>query len=291
MSTQKILITGATGATGRNAVEALRVLDIPVRALVHKIDARSEQLSEQGAEVVQGDLVDFDAVSAALDGIYSAYFVYPIQVPGILEATALFAQAASEEGVQAIVNMSQVSARRAVKSHASRNHWFAERLFDRSGIPITHLRPTFFAEWLMYLRRSIRETNSFPLPFGEARYAPITGEDQGRVIAAILKDPAEHAGKSYPLYGPAELSQLEIAGILSQVLGRKITYCSMEIEPFKDVLKTMGFTPYFIQHIAAVAQDCRDGIFSGTNNLVEKFTGRRPMTMTEYVVKNKALFG
>ena len=291
MSSAKILITGATGVTGSSAVQSLLESKIPVRALVHKIDARSEQLGAQGAEIVEGDLTDFDAVSSALEGITAAYFVYPIQVPGILETTALFAQAASEKGVEAIVNMSQVSARRAVKSHASRNHWIAERLFDRSGIPVTHLRPTFFAEWLMYFRRSIRETSSFPLPFGNARYAPITGEDQGRAIAAILKDPAEHAGKSYPLYGPVELSQAEIADILSSVVGRAITYVAVEIEPFKDVLKGMGFTPYFIQHIAAVAQDCRDGIFSGTNDLIEKLTGKMPMTMEDYITKNRPLFG
>jgi hypothetical protein len=40
----------------------------------------------------------------------------------------------------------------------------------------------------------------------------------------------------------------------------------------------------------AVAQDCRDGVFSGTNDLVEKLTGQKPMQMLDYIVKNKALF-
>jgi NAD(P)H dehydrogenase (quinone) len=90
----KVLITGATGSTGKNAIKKLLELKIPVRALVHKKDARSEQLSTQGVELVVGDLSDFDSVSAALKGISGAYFLYPIQVPGILEATAFFAQAA-----------------------------------------------------------------------------------------------------------------------------------------------------------------------------------------------------
>jgi uncharacterized protein YbjT (DUF2867 family) len=164
---KKVLITGATGATGGNAIKKLLELKVPVRALVHKVDERSEKLSSQGVEIVRGDLSDFEAVSAALQGITAAYFVFPIQVPGILEATAFFAQAALEQGVGAIVNMSQISARRIAKSHAAQNHWIAERLLDRSGIPVTHLRPTFFAEWLMYLSESIRERNMFPLPFGE----------------------------------------------------------------------------------------------------------------------------
>lgn len=277
--------------TGATAIRTLLDEKIPVRALVHKRDARSEQLSAQGAEIVVGDLSDFDAVTAALQGITAAYFVYPIQVPGILEATAFFAQAANEQGVGAIVNMSQVSARRVAKSHAARNHWIAERLLDRSGIPVTHLRPTLFAEWLMYMSRLIREKSIVALGFGKARYAPIVGEDIGRVIAAILNAPAAHAGKSYPLYGPTELRQYDIAEMLTQVLGRKITYQPVEIPAFKEMLKQMGFTPHFQQHMEHVAEDAQSGVFSGTNDLVEQLTGRKPMGMKDYIVKNKALFG
>jgi hypothetical protein len=97
--------------------------------------------------------------------------------------------------------------------------------------------------------------------FGPARYAPIAAQDQGRVIAAILNDSAEHAGKIYPLYGPKELMQYEVADILTQVLGRKITYVPVEIEAFSEIWKEMGYSSYIRQHISAVAQDCRDGVF------------------------------
>jgi NAD(P)H dehydrogenase (quinone) len=290
MENRKILITGATGATGGHAITKLLELKVPVRALVHQLDTRSEELRASGVEIVQGDLNDFGAVSEALKGITGAYFVFPIQVPGILEATAYFAQAAIEQGVSAIVNMSQISARRIAKSHAAQNHWIAERLLDRSGIPVTHLRPTFFAEWLMYFSKSIREKNTLPLPFGDARYAPIAAEDQGRVIAAILNSPAEHTGKIYPLYGPTELSQYEIADLLTRILGRKISYIPLEIEAFMELWQEFGFSPYNRQHIAAVAQDCRDGIFSGTNDLVEQITGQKPLGMMDYITKNKSLF-
>ena len=66
MGTAKILVTGATGATGGTAIKTLLELKVPVRALVHKTDARSERLSAQGVEIVQGDLSDFEAVSEAL---------------------------------------------------------------------------------------------------------------------------------------------------------------------------------------------------------------------------------
>ena len=285
-----ILITGATGTTGSTAIKTLLELKVRVRALVHKKDARSEQLSTQGVEIVQGDLSDFEAVSEALKGITAAYFVFPIQVPGILEGTAFFAQAAIEQGVSAIINMSQVSARRIAISHASRDHWIAERMLDRSGIPVTHLRPTLFAEWLKYFSPIIKEKSILPLAFGNVRYAPVAGEDLGRVIAAILNDPGKHSGKSYPLYGPKELSQYEIADILTRVLERKITYVPLDIEAFQKLLKERGYTAHFQQHVGGIAEECLNGVFSGTNDLVEKLTGQKPLEMTDYILKNKAMF-
>jgi len=113
------LITGATGNTGAHTVELLRERGRRVRALVHSLDERADRLRELGAEVVQGDLLDFPVVSAATAGVSAAYFNYPV-APGLVEATANFVQAASEAGVHAVVNMSQIPARREAKSNAAR---------------------------------------------------------------------------------------------------------------------------------------------------------------------------
>jgi hypothetical protein len=72
------LITGATGNTGAPTVEILRAAGRRVRAFVHTRDARSRYLEDLGAEVVDGDLQDFDAVSSAMVGVTAAYFCYPI---------------------------------------------------------------------------------------------------------------------------------------------------------------------------------------------------------------------
>jgi NAD(P)H dehydrogenase (quinone) len=134
-----MLVTGASGETGRYTTDLLLKQGFEVRALVHKADERSDKLKARGADIVVGDLLDLDAIRSALRNVNAAYFVYPIR-PGLIDATAYFAQAAKDAGLDGVVNMSQISARSDSKSHAARDHWIAERGFDWSGVPVTHIR-------------------------------------------------------------------------------------------------------------------------------------------------------
>jgi NAD(P)H dehydrogenase (quinone) len=279
------LVAGATGPTGSFATRELPKSGARVRALVHKLDERAESLRRIGAEVFVGDLLDYGAVRSALQGITAAYFVYPIRT-GLVDATAYFAQAALDAGLQAIVNMSQISARPDSKSNAARDHWICERLLDRCGVPTTHLRPTFFAQWLLYHGRSkrIAQTGTMRFPFGNGRHAPIAAEDQGRVIAAILKNPGPHTGKTYPLFGPVEMDHYELAKRISEPLGRQVTYLPQEIAEFRAQFANNPNAPaHLVQHLCEVAQDYQDGLFKGTNDHVERITGRKPLGIEDFV--------
>src|SRR6476660_2091012 len=276
------LITGATGNTGAHTVKLLRERGLRVRALVHTLDERADRLSERGAEVVQGDLLDFPTVSAATVGVRAAYFNYPV-APGLVEATANFVQAASEAGVHAVVNMSQISARREAKSNAARQHWLAERLLDRTAMVTTHLRPTFFAELINWLWVRRENEGVLRLPFGDGRHAPLSGRDQANVIAAILHNPDPHDRQIYPLVGPEELDHHAIARKVQQSLGIPVRYEPVTIPTFAAALTALGATPFLVQHLSHVAQDYRDGVFAGTNNLVGVIGGSTPMAVEDYV--------
>jgi NAD(P)H dehydrogenase (quinone) len=311
MSRRTFLVTGATGNTGGATVEELLARGRHVRALAHREDARSKRLQELGAEVVFGDFLDLDAIRAAVQGAQRAYFCYPIR-PGIIQATAYFAQAAKESGIDGVVNMSQISAREDAKSHAMCDHWLAERVFDWSGLTVAHLRPTLFAEWLLYLAPMIR-AGLLHVPFGPGRHAPIAAEDQARVIVGILEDPASHRGKIYPLYGPVEFTYKEIAQVLSRVLGKDVRYKQVTIEELQQIRASRSPAPgqfnsrtgygeleqaqpgerkesFFLQHISEVALDHQAGVFAGTNDLIETIGGRPPMTLEEFIAKHRKAF-
>src|SRR5258705_7556439 len=128
MTQKKFLVTGATGDTGGYTVEQLLRRGHAVRALAHREDDRSKRLEKMGAEVVIGDFLKFNDVRAATRGVRGAYFCYPIR-PGILQATAYFAQAAKEAGLECLLNMSQKSARGEPRAHAAQDHCHSDQVF------------------------------------------------------------------------------------------------------------------------------------------------------------------
>jgi NAD(P)H dehydrogenase (quinone) len=283
-------LSGATGRTGAAAIDTLLEMGKRVRAYVRSDDERAAALKQRGVAIAVGDFTDIDHVRAAMEGIRSAYFLHPI-VPGIIGAAAYFAQAAKEAGVTAIVNMSQISARRESTSHAAHDHWVSERVFDWSGVATRHLRPTFFAEWLVYphFAKEIWAKKKIEFPFENGRHAPISAGDQGRVIAHILAKPAGHEGKIYTLHGPVEMNHTEIAAAMSEVLGAKIEYAPIEV--FKQKLEQLyKRPPFLVQHLVEVAQNYGEGIFAGTNDVVEKITGTPALSISAFIEKHRKAF-
>jgi uncharacterized protein YbjT (DUF2867 family) len=304
------LISAATGVTGGYAIESLLAAGQSIRVLVHREDERSDALKAKGVELFVGDFADVRAVRKAMHGVTGAYFCYPI-APGIVQATAQFAQAARESEVDIIVNMSQVIARADAGSNASLQHWLSERVFDWSGVPVVHLRPTFFAEWLLYMAQMIAQGTIYA-SYDQGKTAFIAAEDQGRVIAEILQRPSPHLGKTYPLYGSTEYTFAELAEEVGRVLGRPIGYQQVPFDTMRAAFLPSGpgiarndsYSGYaestttdnngetfVVQHLREASEDHNNGLFSGTNRYVEQITGQSPMTIEAFVNKHRAYFG
>ena len=128
----------------------------------------------------------------------------------------------------------------------------------------------------------------------------IAAEDQARVTVGILENPAPHRGKIYPLFGPVEFTYRETAEVLSRVLGKNVEYKQVDFEEFKKTLqagdkgsakgKAREGNEFLFQHLREVAIDHQNGIFAGTNDLVEKLGGRPPMTLEAFIEKHRAAF-
>ena len=164
-----VVVTGATGPTGSQVVAQLRQQDWRVRAVVRRIDARAERLRNLGADVVVADLFDPGQVTAALRGTQRAYFCPPTH-PHMLDAATLFALAAQESGLEAVVVLSQWLASAAHPSILTRHHHLADHLFAAMpGIAQVTINPGFFADNYLQTIDFAAQLGVLPNPMGDSR--------------------------------------------------------------------------------------------------------------------------
>lgn len=294
-----ILVTGAAGAVGavgRHVAEMLLARGHAVRALVRREDERAEVLRRLGAEVVVGDLVDLASMHRAVDGCRRIYFGMSVSA-AYLEATVNLAAVARHHGVEAIVNMSQMtvaqmSISETTDSPQHKLHWLAEQALAWSGLPVVTLRPTVFLEGFFLGRAAagVRDGDALVLPLGGGRTAPISAVDVARAVAVVLHEPAPHIGRIYNLTGPESADLTHFAQVFSEALGRTITYRDVPIEAWIARLRELGLPPHLLAHLAAMARLHQQGRYDRMTDDFTRLTGRAPTSMREFVQAHAAEF-
>jgi uncharacterized protein YbjT (DUF2867 family) len=293
-----VLIPGA-GGVGRAVFEQLRAQDVPVRFMVRREDERAAHLRALGAEVVIGDLTRPETVAAALQGVTRMYFAMRVSPDHLLAATVVASVARDYGKLKALVDLSQMTVSQMTatstdESRQQRLHWLAEQVFDWSGLPVVHIRPTVFLDTPLFTTmaaQSIQENRTIALPFGTGRTSPVAVDDVARVIATVLRDPAPHIGQAYELTGPRSVDMTELAAAFSRALGRPVSYMDVPLDRWQaEGLSRMGLPPHVEEHIATMAQLHRDNRYNRTADGVERVTGIPPQSIEEFVAARRDFY-
>jgi uncharacterized protein YbjT (DUF2867 family) len=299
-----ILVTGAAGgrqgSTGRVITRLLLEQGIPVRALVHKLDSRSDELRQQGAEVVQGDLLSPASVQAAMQNIKRAYFTYPV-TDGLLEAATIFAASARNAGLELIVNNSQYQgmpgepAFRDLNHAASfRNfqHRLADRLFDWAQVGAIHLQaPPYYENVRALVSGSVAEQDTVFLPWGvETTVIPLVGaQDVARVAGALLANPNLPSQSAYTLVGETPTVG-ELTEALGRAIGRQIRYVPITDEQWANVVQER-LGPHALDHLSHLWQTFRKGEERyQTTDVIRTVTGKNPQVLEDFFRENAGFF-
>ena len=300
-----ILITGAAGgrqgSTGRVIAKLLLEQCLPVRAFVHKLDARSDELRQKGAEVVEGDLLDPASVHAAMKDVKRAYFTYPV-TDGLLEAASIFAATARDAGLELVVNNSQFQGTpgdpafrdlQAAPSFRNLQHRLVDRTFDWAQVGAVHLQaPPYYENVRALVSRTVAAQDTAFLPWGDnnARLPLAGAEDVARVAAALLASPGLPSQNVYPLVSETPAVR-EIVESLGRALGRPIRYVNITDEQWADAVKEY-LNPHALDHLSHLWQYVRKGEWRyGPTNTVRAVTGRNPQTLEEFFRENATSFG
>jgi NAD(P)H dehydrogenase (quinone) len=297
-----ILVAGAAGnvgSVGRSVIKLLRERDLPVRALVRRLDERSQSLSEMGAKLVVADLTNDADVVTALRGCKRTYFGVGIS-PRYLQATAIAAAAAKEiPDFEILVNISQMtvsqmSLTEMTESPQQQQHWLAEQVLNWSGVPVAHVRSTVFLETPFFssmAASSIAKDGTIRLPFGSARTSPISASDVARVISTILEDPTSHLGKVYELTGTRSEDMNEMAKEYATTLNRPVKYVDTPYDKWlKEELIPVGLPQYVFDHVSTMVKLHAENRYDRLTSDVQKLTGKPSMSVQEYVAAHPEIF-
>ena len=300
-----ILITGAAGgpqgSTARVIAALLLEQGIPVRAFVHKLDARSDELRQQGAEILEGDLLNAASVQASMKHVKRAYFTYPV-ADGLLEAATIFAASARDAGLELVVNNSQFQGTlndpafrdlRYAPSFRNLQHRLADRIFDWTQVGAVHIQaPPYYENVRALVSRSVAAQDTAFLPWGDGNAViPLAGaEDVARVAAALLASPGLPSQNVYPLVSETPTVR-EIVETLGRALGRTIQYVPITDEQWAEAVKER-LNPHALDHLSHLWQSFRksEERYRATDT-VRAVTGRDPQTLEEFFRANAGAFG
>ena len=277
-----ILVTGAAGKTGRAVIRALGMRGAAVRAMVHRPE-QAEGLPALGAtEILTGDLRDAAAVGRAIAGARAVYHICPNVHPDEVTIGQVAIDAAREAGVALFVYHSVLHPQVEAMPH----HWHkmrVEEMLFASGLDHTILQPAAYMQNLLGQWQAIVEEGTYALPYAvETRLGMVDLEDVAQAAALVLCEPG-HVGATYELAGPEALSQIQVANVLGQQLGRAVHARAVPPTQWAQEARAGGLGDYQVETLLKMFRYYEAHGFWGNPWVLGWLLGRAPTPLAEFV--------
>jgi uncharacterized protein YbjT (DUF2867 family) len=283
-----ILITGATGRTGKEAAQQLVAKGVKVRALVRN-PAKAAALQAAGVELAPGDAGDAAAVRRALEGVSGIAIILP-NGESQLALEKQLATLAAEAGVAHIVKVSSVESVPGAPNPVHRTHWESEEHIRSLGKAWTMVRPSFYLQNFLSNAATIKAEGKFYYPFGDKGAAVLTdSRDAGFFVAHVLSTPG-HANKSYDITSHELLSFHQIAAVFTQELGRRIEYVPQDPAAYKAFLGRFVTSQWHLDAVCDIFAEISHGYVSRTTNTFAEVTGREPISLAQFIREHIQVF-
>lgn len=265
-----VLVTGATGKTGRRVVARLQALGVPVRAG-----------SRSGYPAF--DWADPATWFGALDGCRRVYLSFQpdLAVPGALETVTAFFGAARAAGVRHVVLL---SGRGEVEAE------LAEQALAASGLGWTVLRASWFNQNFSegFFQPSLQQAGVLALPVGEVAEPFVDADDIADVAVAALTQPG-HEGRLYELTGPEALSFGQAVALLSQASGRELHFARITAQAYRAEMVQAGVPDEVVGLALYLCDTVLDGRNTPIADGVFQALGRAPKRFADFAREAAAL--
>jgi uncharacterized protein YbjT (DUF2867 family) len=218
-------------------VEHLVKRGADVRALVR--DPSKANLPA-GVEVVQGDLLDVDALRGAFSGVSTLFLLNAVVADEYTQALIAL-NVAREAGIERFVYLSVIHSDLYVNVPHFAGKYGVERMIEQMGLNATILRPAYFIDNDLTIKDVVSGYGVYPMPIGSKGLAMVDTRDIGEVAAIELlrreRSAVPLALDRINLVGPETLTGTAVAAIWSEALGRQISYPGEDTAAFEQNLR------------------------------------------------------
>lgn len=281
-----ILITGATGTSGRPIVNALLERGERVRVLARDPEKAAKLLGDD-VEIVRGDFSDVGSLEAAMEGVERAMLIIN-SVPNLVELEANFIDAAKRSDVGHVVKFSVDLADENSDMRFMRLHATSEAKLKGSGLAWTMLHPTFFLQNILGYAAMVK-AGALYMPTGNGKAPFVDTRDIAAVAAAALTERG-HEGKTYVITGPRSVSLADIAKALGDAIGREVKHVDVPPEAAKQSLVQAGVPEWSADGINELNAALKAGRFDHLSSAVRDVGKKEPITLEQFVREHAAVF-
>ena len=180
-------------------------------------------------------------------------------------------------GVERIVYTSFMGAAPYATFPFARDHWATEQAVRDAGISLTAMRNALYADVAPLF---VGEDGVIRAPGGHGRVAWVARADVARLAAVLLTEPG-HEGQIYDVSGPHAVDLFEAARILTRATHRPITYYAETLD--EAAASRAGHPDWLVDGWIGSYRMLETGEGSVTSHTIEHLTGRRPMTLSEFL--------
>ena len=230
-------------------------------------------------EPVWFDFSKPETFGPAFRGVRKVFLMRPPQIADVQKYMFPALDAAKAAGVEHVVFLSLIG----IEQNKGVPHYRVEQYLLTSGLSYTFLRCSFFMQNLNTTHRAeIRDRDEIYVPVGRARTGFIDVRDIGAVAALALTQ-SGYENQAYDLTGGEALDYYQVAQLLTEVLGRRITYKHPSAPAF-FFRQLQNKSPLVYALVTTwLYGNTRRGMADRITSEVERLLGRKPITLKQYL--------
>lgn len=279
-----ILVTGAAGKTGLAVIRATAALGGRIRALVRREEQIRKVIDAGASDSVVGDMTSALTFESAAMGIETVYHICPNVSPDEVKIGRTAIQACLQSSVGRFVYHSVLHPQTEEMPH----HWTklkVEEMLLSSGLDFTILQPAAYMQNVLGNWKRIEEEGIFSVPYPvETRISLVDLEDVAEVAAKVMLN-QEYSGGIFELAGPEALSQQEIAGILTDVLGYSVTAHQENLTTWKTQMEGRDPGAYQLETLIKMFEYYAKNDFIGNDFVLRQLLQREPRSFRAFALR------